>query len=504
MTNNLKKSLFVGLAALSFVSVASATNASAKSYAKVTSNNTLTTDPTTRNFESTGSNALMTKAGTIKGAKTVASKATMKSLMNSKSSKNYFRAYREATTNRGSKYYKVVSMDKKYRGWIYVGGVKSANTTADATITDQVKNTKFYLNSANKNTLWDAPQYTQYKASKVALSNIDTSKGFTVDKAETKTKEGSLYYHVTANSNKNVTGWIYVGKASFANGNVAEDFGGLSTKAPSAYADENNSVNVQFVDGTNYANVSDLSNYSWVTKTAGTSKGVAVDNSKNQSYNVDGKTDLDQFNNDVKTYAKNHGYSVDDITKTTNVNYGNTVRVAVSKASTSKVSYRTTTTNRGFENLDSSAFAKAPVVNSGDVINGSVNSVITADQIKTLVNSNNNALGGDTSSNLISGNTLYSNSDTNGKYVFNDGASATNVNEDNGFSNATQDADGITKLNQGDQYHLVYKYNKAKTASYNTNVKNGQEFTIIYDKIAVKGAASNSNSTNNSTVDPTK
>src|SRR5699024_10601579 len=154
-----------GLAALSFAGIAAATTttASAKSYATAGAYTTLKTDASSRNVESTGTNALYTKPGTVKGAKVVASKATMKKLADSTKSASYFRAYGQKTTNRGSVYYRVVSMDGKYRGYIYggktagtfAGGIASANTTTSAT-TPSTK-TYYLKNPGTTNTLWTAP-----------------------------------------------------------------------------------------------------------------------------------------------------------------------------------------------------------------------------------------------------------------------------------------------------------------------------------------------------------
>lgn len=206
MKNTLKKSLFVGVAALGLVAAvgtANATQASAKSYAKVTSNKALGGDATSRNVNFTGKSALYTKAGTLRGARVKASKAVLSSFANSKSSQHNVRAYRVATTNRGSVYYKIVSFDGAYRGWIYGGktsgvfggGVEQYNTTtapaANADTSSSV-NSSASINTQGQTTGLSATQKAAtYKIANPGTTNDGTEVTYTYP-AWTQYKKGRV------------------------------------------------------------------------------------------------------------------------------------------------------------------------------------------------------------------------------------------------------------------------------------------------------------------------
>ncbi|KRM68180.1 hypothetical protein FD06_GL001394 [Apilactobacillus ozensis DSM 23829 = JCM 17196] len=236
MQKSLKKSLYLGLAALSFASVAGATNANAakKHHSKKTVKTVKKAKPVTYTssynldqsvvYSLNGSNAIYTKPGTVKGARVVASKSDVKSVANS--SKGYFMAYGEAKTSKGAHYYKVVSFDHKYRGWVYAGSAKKVESTTTAT--DTPKNNVVYLKSQVSNTLWDAPKYSAFKTTKAANNNSAIANDqYVVDKAVKLNREGWTYYHVTNKTNANYSGWVWAGATSDAkptdNFNAAKD-----------------------------------------------------------------------------------------------------------------------------------------------------------------------------------------------------------------------------------------------------------------------------------------
>lgn len=306
MKNTLKKSLFVGLTALSFVAVAgtvNATQASAKTYAKVTSNKALSGDATTRNVNFTGNAALYTKAGTVKGAKVVAGKTTLGTFGDSQSSEHNVRAYRVATTNRGSVYYKVVSFDGQYRGWIYGGksastfggGVESYSTTTapaattDTTTSGSSASSASYSTTVQTNGLtadqkaatykiatvgtsndgtqvtYTFPAWTQYKKGRVITDSTPYKDAtFKVTDETTRTREGDLWVKIEATDSKNskANGWIkYSGLAK-------------TSTTPSTDFDASKSVKVAFRDTTTGKTLDKTA--TWTTASTGTKQGDSV------------------------------------------------------------------------------------------------------------------------------------------------------------------------------------------------------------------------------------
>lgn len=226
MSKLLKTLALTGMTALSAAAVFGFTQnqASAKTYARVVYNQTMPQAGTSRNVVTTGSYGLYSKAGTLRGARLVASKNVLSYMGTSNDSNDYFRAYRVAQTNTGSIYYKVVSFDQQYRGWIYGGrsantfasGVNVTNTTNGAPLSnDEATKTYTFTNPGTANVTWNYPNKTQYKAQKVVSSTAPyAGDDLKIDRAVTMSREGTKYYYVTSAQHPSINGWIYAGAVS--------------------------------------------------------------------------------------------------------------------------------------------------------------------------------------------------------------------------------------------------------------------------------------------------
>ncbi|WP_125583698.1 S-layer protein [Levilactobacillus cerevisiae] len=289
-----------------------------------------------------GTSAIYSKPGTVKGAKVVASKKTVAKLAASKSSNDTFYAYGTKKTNRGSVYYKIVTMDKKYRGYIYggktagtfAGGIKTTDTLTTAAT--PARTTGYYLKDASKNTLWTAPKNTDINAKKVSLYGAAKTDPFTVDKAATTTKEGYLYYHVTDSKDSSVSGWIYAGKGYDATitDNTKQDLGGLSLTVSADTATADNSVKVVYRDVNN--NNAQAGTSTWINAPkSGAAATKAGDPVGANLVDVSGTKLADFVTNNVPA-----NYKASNIGDATNgVKFGNTIYVDVTEAATSKVSF---------------------------------------------------------------------------------------------------------------------------------------------------------------------
>lgn len=454
MKNGMKKSLYLGLAAVSLVAAgaASSTTASAKSYATVTSNKTLTTAATSRNVTLTGTNALYTKAGTVKGAKVVATKTTAKKLASSTSGKANFRAYKVATTNRGSVYYKVVSFDGTYRGWIYggkstsafAGGIKSYDTTTSATAPSSSATYKLSATtSSTANTLFYAqPSYAQYKIGRAkvngsVLTSTDAYKDstFTFGAAEKTSREGDTWYQIASvdgsTTNGLVGAWVKASNVSQTNAEPT--------------ATDSNSVTVSY--RTSNGNVVGSASDKFIAASGtSTTAGESVSDIKNTA--GDSLTEFAEDN--VPS-----GYTVTSTSDLSSAVFGGTAYVTVAKSATSKVSF----VDGNYNSLSSSDFKDGyPALTTAE-------QAAFSSTDGTSIDTSVFATGGSIAK-------LFTGTST-GVTVY-DSATATTAETDTKSGYYGQTA------SNGRSY--FYVYDASKTQSANTNLSYGDTIKIVFDK----------------------
>lgn len=136
-----------------------------------------------------------------------------------KGSTYFFHVYGYQVTNSGNVYYKMVSQNGKYRGYVY-GGKKVGTFTGGIKVTKstQKANIPAYLSGdvgiATPGILWNVVPYTQYKTKKIGKMTDGTTTTiphlakFKIDSAKVRTREKDTYYHLVSQDNNNLTGWV--------------------------------------------------------------------------------------------------------------------------------------------------------------------------------------------------------------------------------------------------------------------------------------------------------
>ncbi|MCK8607389.1 hypothetical protein [Apilactobacillus ozensis] len=481
MQARLKKSLYVGLAALTFASVAGTANVNAAEKAntkndtakvskakkatpkkKVAKNNKkkaaqpkktaakketpkkvapkkektyptfeyndLEYDAAKSNVVATGTAGLYNKPSSRKGARLVASKAKMSQLANSKSVGNVFYVDAMAKNSNGTLYARVTSMSKQYHGWIYAGRTDFSDDLSQITGGVSYYETMtpaalpaqtdgYYLKGA----LWTTPWRTQKDSAKVGLesaSGYRNTDTFRIDNAAT-VRSGGLYYHVVDNNMPSLTGWVYSGNL---NGSMTSDLG----------------YTIRYVDQATGNTVD--------TKTVPLTALGQMNNGDNV-----------QFTNDSANKYMPAGYKLANLGNVDNVKAGGNGLVYISKlaSNTSQI--------------------KLNVL--GDGITGSTQ--LTGNDVQSIPNLNTNQ----TSS--LSGNQGL-NVDMNSveNQLFNTGAPLSQFN-----------GKTVTDDNGKTYYYYSYTYNSSMTRQANANSKYGNVLNVYYNRTKV--ATTNPNSQQN-------
>ncbi|WP_105957253.1 hypothetical protein [Apilactobacillus quenuiae] len=321
MNKILKKSLYVGLATFSLVSLSSMTaNAKAKANHHETKTVLKNTKKTTKNnkvtakyssikvskddayVKSTGIVTMFNKPGRLGNAKVVASKKTMKHLAKSDSPKDIFYVYEMAKTNNGLYYAKVVTLGGKYRGWIYVGKndfIDNLNNIEKGTGVTAIRPLRYAKMPKNKRgyhvnaPLWTTPNYSRINSKILNFNKKEYAKDtFRIESAVSNT-QGWVYYYVVDEQHPKINGWVFHSSVKTKNS---------SNKVPSKKTQKNNKQKDQHPKVDNNDDITD---------------GKTTDVSNNQSKPNNGYT-LKFVNQATAQVVSQQIVQVNDLTNTTN------------------------------------------------------------------------------------------------------------------------------------------------------------------------------------------
>ncbi|TPR43671.1 hypothetical protein DY124_05055 [Apilactobacillus micheneri] len=166
----------------------------------------------------TGNKELFNEPGIFENAKVITSKDEINYLAKSNLPQNYFYVYKIAKINNRFYYAKVVSLNKKYSGWIYAGkhdfknDLKKISKESGIVYSNPLKYSSmpkvrngYHINDV----LWTTPNYSRFDSRIIPLNKEDyINDPFRIESAVINSR-GWLYYYLVDEKNSNINGWIF-------------------------------------------------------------------------------------------------------------------------------------------------------------------------------------------------------------------------------------------------------------------------------------------------------
>jgi len=310
----------------------------------------------------------------------------------------------------------------------------------------------FHIKDVKKNTLWPAPQYTTYKAHKVNMYGTTKEDTFTVSKAETKTKEGSLYYYVTSDNNSAVSGWIFAGEGY--KDASSTDFGGLSVNKTEAAATNNNSVKIVYREAGKQ-----VGEATWINSAGNTTAGNAVGDSATNAASV--KLDAFAANSMPNGFKIKTDNTIADAVK--KATYGNAIYVDVVTAASSKVQLvvNEVTSDTGVNG----ATVSGPLASGNKLSSSDLAATLSTDGISMLSGEKGTQIGVPQLTKLAS---EFGKTEIKGTKIYHD--------------------------TKGDSYYYKFTFVSDKFASDNRLANYGDQLTATYNAVLTKGTPTVSSS----------
>lgn len=236
-----------------------------------------------------------------------------------------------STTNRKSVYYKIVSFDRQYRGWIYGGktqgafngGIQQFTTFQSGNLTDAQKNSTYkFANTGvandGKTVTYVQPAWTQYKVGRAIIDSSPYANAtFKIDQVGTRTREGDQWVHIVAtdNSNSQANGWIL--------------FSGL-TQAQTPIADY--AIQINLVDPSN--NNAVVKSFDW--QKSGATKGTPLGNQNNNNWSIN-SNDQRLIQSSIRNALNGTDFNLDTLTSSqltalAQTKFGDSINLNVNKA----------------------------------------------------------------------------------------------------------------------------------------------------------------------------